>query len=239
MKPFKLSPSDFAFLWEECPRCFYEKVVHGRGRPRAPMPKIFTQIDTAMRRAFDGKRLDAIVPGAPAGVIGYGEAWVQSAVFVPPGARASCFVRGRLDSIARLVGGGFAVIDRKTANPREEHVALYCRQLHAYAYSLEHPAPRALALEPIERLGLLAFEPLLFAAPANGRGSVPSSLPALSGNLSWVEVQRDDRAFLGFLAEVVNLLDQPEPPPPGISCPYCSYQQGRREGRSFTARGTL
>ena len=26
---FDLSPSDFAFAWEACPRCFYMKVVEG------------------------------------------------------------------------------------------------------------------------------------------------------------------------------------------------------------------
>ena len=27
------APSDFAFLWDECPRCFYLKVVCKQGRP--------------------------------------------------------------------------------------------------------------------------------------------------------------------------------------------------------------
>lgn len=38
---WKLSPSDFAFLWEECKRCFYLKVVNGIQRPPLIMPKIF------------------------------------------------------------------------------------------------------------------------------------------------------------------------------------------------------
>jgi len=32
----KLSPSDFAFLWEQCKRCFYLKVVHGIRQPSMP-----------------------------------------------------------------------------------------------------------------------------------------------------------------------------------------------------------
>ena len=33
----RLSPSDFAFLWEQCKRCFYLKVVHGIRQPSMPM----------------------------------------------------------------------------------------------------------------------------------------------------------------------------------------------------------
>jgi hypothetical protein len=47
---WKLSPSDFAFLWEECQRCFYLKVVRQFYRPWSPMPKIFTKIDGIMKR---------------------------------------------------------------------------------------------------------------------------------------------------------------------------------------------
>ena len=36
---------------------------------------------------------------------------------------------------------------------------MYSRQLHAYAYTLEHPAPDKLALSPVTELGLLYFYP--------------------------------------------------------------------------------
>ena len=53
---WKLSPSDFAFLWEECRRCFYLKVVSDFKRPSTPMPKIFTTIDQLMKQRFAGRR---------------------------------------------------------------------------------------------------------------------------------------------------------------------------------------
>lgn len=31
--PIMLAPSDFAFLWDECPRCFYLKVVRKEAGP--------------------------------------------------------------------------------------------------------------------------------------------------------------------------------------------------------------
>lgn len=32
---YKLSPSDFAFLYEECKRCYYLKVIHNISRHQA------------------------------------------------------------------------------------------------------------------------------------------------------------------------------------------------------------
>ena len=51
-KNWKLSPSDFAFLWEECKRCFYLKVARGFYRPRTPFPGIFSVIDQVDERVL-------------------------------------------------------------------------------------------------------------------------------------------------------------------------------------------
>ena len=56
MHNWKLSPSDFAFLYEESKRCFYLKVARDYQRPRGPFPKIFTIIDGLMKDYFEGKR---------------------------------------------------------------------------------------------------------------------------------------------------------------------------------------
>ena len=52
---FKLSPSDFGFLYDECKRCFYLKVKHKFNRPRSIMPSIFIKIDGIMKDYFEGK----------------------------------------------------------------------------------------------------------------------------------------------------------------------------------------
>jgi len=40
-----LSPTDLSFLWQECPRCLYRKVVLGQPRPRAPFPALASRGD--------------------------------------------------------------------------------------------------------------------------------------------------------------------------------------------------
>jgi len=78
-KPWALAPSDFAFLWDDCPRCFYQKVALGQSPPRAPFPSVFGRIDRAMKDHYLGKRAEGVAAGTPAGVIGRGDRWVKSA----------------------------------------------------------------------------------------------------------------------------------------------------------------
>lgn len=221
-----LSPSDFAFLYEECKRCFYLKVVSGFPRPRTAMPKIFTVIDEQMKACFEGRRAETVAPEMPAGVFEYGERSVESRPLdVPvPDKVYRCRLRGRFDTVVRLDDGTYAVIDFKTAARQDAHIPLYARQLHAYALALENPAPGRFGCGPVSRLGLVIFEPEKFSHDVAGP-------VALAGGVSWLEIPRDDGGFLGFLSEVLTLLAEPRPPGGAPLCPWCVYRDaGRRTG---------
>lgn len=223
-RSFKLSPSDFAFLWEECKRCFFLKVVNGLQRPHSIMPKIFTVIDTEIKKCFEDKSTTQFLSSFPKGKMRFKDEWVESTAVQVSGHSSKCYLRGKLDTVIEFEDSGYAVIDFKTTGTKDEHVPLYGRQLHAYAYALEHPATRALALKPIRRLGLLVFEPSAFAHGPNNQAR-------LWGALTWIEVPRDDQAFLRFLGEVMDVLEQPEPPAGADKCPWCTYRQtSRRTG---------
>lgn len=222
--PWKLSPSDFSFLWEECRRCFYLKTVSGFNRPRQPMPKIFTAIDATMKAFYQRLPTSEIDPGLPRGVLLCGDRWVQSQPVELPGHSGRCYLRGKLDALIEFVGGGYGVVDFKTSHANGEHVALYARQLHAYAYALEHAAPGNLALAPVRKLGLVVFEPERFSASGGRRG-------LLAGKMTWIEIARDDGAFRRFLGEVLYVLEGRSPPPPSPTCEWCRYREaGRRRG---------
>lgn len=218
---WKLSPSDFAFLWEDCKRCFYLKVVHQIYRPRSPMPKIFTVIDSEMKAFYADKRIETIADGAPAGKATHSDEWVQSKPIKVPGRTSTCFIRGIFDTTLELDDGSHGVVDFKTCERKSHHIPLYSRQLHAYAYALENPAPGSFALSPITRLGLLVFEPTKYCN--NGTDCV-----GFTGNLKWIEIPRDDSAFMNFLQEVLDVLDSPDAPPANPNCEWCKY---RRESR--------
>jgi hypothetical protein len=218
---WKLSPSDLTFLWNECPRCFYLKVVHKFNRPATAFPGIFSRIDGLMKRFFEGRSTADFTPDLPPGVVKFGGLAVESALLHLPGHNEACTIAGKFDSVLEFEDGSYAVVDFKTTSPKPEHVAFYSRQLHAYAYALEHPAPGKLSLAPVSRLGL-------FSLDLDGlERSTPDRL-ALLGPVHWQECQLDEAGFLRFIEQVLSLLELPEPPPPGEKCGFCKYRDNSR-----------
>lgn len=224
--PYCLSSSDLTFLWDECPRCFYLKVKHDFRRPAVPFPSIFTVIDGLMKGFFRDQPAQALEPGLPPGRVLFSSKRVQSAPIALPGHAETCVLAGLFDSLLAFDDGSYAVVDFKTSAPKAQHVAFYGRQLHAYAYALEHPAEGKLHLSPVSRLGLFVVQPNEMVRQSDGR-------IAYLGQVTWLEVPRNDSAFLAFLSEVMTLLESPTPPPAAENCPWCAYRQSAQENAEF------
>jgi hypothetical protein len=213
---YKLSPSDLTFLYDGCKRCFVLKVKHGIRQPSIPIPGVFTSISNLQKDYYSDRRLEEISLGLPPGVIRYGEKWVRSRPIELPGRTSTCYINGRFDIVAALDDGSYAVIDFKTGHPSEEKAQFYGRQLHAYAYALEHPAEDQLHLAPVSLLGLLYFTPDRCQQTGPERQLV-------EGSIQWIPVPRNDEAFLLFLSQVIDLLDGPLPAPDLENCEWCQY----------------
>jgi len=213
---FKLSPSDFTFLYEGCKRCYYLKVVHNISQPSIPLPAIFSKIAGLLKNHYDGKRTEELHAELPPGIVKYGEKHVKSEPMRLAGHKATCFISGRFDIVVEFDDKTYGVIDFKTGSPKEEYDALYSRQLNAYAYTLEHPAPGALGLSPISKIGLLYFYPSKITQP---------SIEWLSydAEIRWIEIEKDNERFLNFIEEVLNVIESPEPPSPSAGCQWCDH----------------
>jgi hypothetical protein len=218
---WKLSPSDLTFLWDECPRCFYLKVVHGFARPSTAFPRIFSRIDQLMKDHFGDLPAAAVSASLPEGVIRFADRWVVSRPIQLPGHSQSAYIKGRFDSVIEFADGSYGVVDFKTSEPRPEHVPFYSRQLHAYAYALENPAEKALRLAPISHLGLLCVEPVAMSGEATDR-------LAYLGQATWLDCPKDETWFLGFIDRILSVLEDPQPPPPAESCGFCQYRDQAR-----------
>jgi PD-(D/E)XK nuclease superfamily len=214
---FKLSPSDFAFLYEECSRCYYLKVKYGISRPRTPMATIYKQAESAIVTKLRTEELSCVVNGAPRGYLRFGERWVRSRTISFPERKSTCFISGKFDLLADLQAGGYAVPDIKMSKIKDPYLVKYGRQLHSYAYALEHARTGSLSLSPIQRLGLIVFEPNTFTNGRAGNGF-------LRGAVNWIEIDRDDAAFMNFLAEVVSMLEEPVLPEASPDCSWCGYR---------------
>jgi hypothetical protein len=214
-KAWKLSPSDLTFLYEECPRCFWMKVAGGLPRPRAPFPKIFALLDSQMKAYFLNKRTEDMSRDVKPGTVLFGDRWVRSGPLFIPGHATPVLLQGRFDTAFAFDDGTFGLVDFKTADPKSDHIALYARQLHAYALAAENSAPGSLGLNPVTQMGLLCVEP-------TGVVQVNGGI-AYNGTPKWMEVEREDQMFYSFLSDVLDCLARTSPPDPDPNCAFCSY----------------
>ena len=112
--------------------------------------------------------------------------------------------------------GTYGIIDFKTGKPGNESAKLYSHQLQSYAYALQNPAQNALKLSPITKLGLLYFYPSKTSQQGVGTLSFDSEI-------TWIEVENNEQDFLGFVDEVLAILDRPEAPESDPKCQWCAY----------------
>ncbi len=213
---YKLSPSDLTFSYESCKRCYYQKVVNNIAQPSIPLPSIFSKIASLLKNHYDGKPTSELHVNLPPGVVSHGEKHVRSQIIQLPNHKSTCYINGRFDIVISFDDGSYGVIDFKTSNPSSESADLYSRQLHAYAYALEHAAPGKLSLSPVTKLGLLYFYPDSVSQQNIDRLSYEA-------DITWVEIKKDEDDFLGFIDKVLDVLEIPEAPVPSPNCQWCNY----------------
>jgi len=215
---YKLSPSDLTFFYEGCKRCFYLKMVHNIAQPSIPLPSIFAQIAGLLKNHCDGRHTSELHVDIPPGTVSYGEKNVRSQIIQLPNHNDTCYISGRFDIVVSFEDRTYGVIDFKTSNPNTESASLYSRQLHAYAYALEHPEPGALTLYPVTKLGLLHFYPSRVDQQSIGQLSY-------AVDITWVEIKKDEQSFLNFIDELLDVLESPIVLEHSPDCQWCKYTQ--------------
>ena len=213
---FKLGPSDFAFLWSECKRCFYLKVKHNHQRPRSIMPKIFISIDGLMKDYFEQKSPKDIDNSLNDGHVEFGDRWIQSKPYLDKKTGNRCFIKGKTDTVLSFNDNSYGIVDFKTSSVKDDNVAKYSRQLHAYTLALENAAPGKPSLKPISKFGLFIVEPKKLIKSEK-------DIYSFENEVSWQEIQRDDEAFFEFLREVMAVLSSDKTPAANPFCSHCDY----------------
>jgi len=213
---YKLSPSDFAYLYEECKLCYCLKVKEGIFQPSMPMPGVFSAISTRLQGNLVGKNLKSLSSELPDGEVIVQEGWVES-VAVP---KTNVYIKGKYDLLAKGSDGSYTLIDLKISQPVEDKIEKYKTQLAAYKFALENPAGG----EPIKisKLGLLIFYPdsVIFE-----KGVARLDFPP-----KWLEISCDDVGFLNFAKDIDQLISGPLPSE-DPNCKWCAY---RHTGEKIT-----
>ena len=150
---YKLSPSDFAYLYEECKFCFVQKVKNGIYQPSMPMPGVFSAINTRLQGNLVGKNLKSLSPNLPDGEVVTQEGWVES-ILVPG---TSVYLKGKYDLLVKNPNATHTLVDLKISEPGEDKIEKYKTQLGAYKFALENPKEGK--AYKITKIGLLIFYP--------------------------------------------------------------------------------
>lgn len=206
---YKLSPSDFAYLYEECKLCYCLKIKHGIYQPSMPMPGVFSAINTRLQGNLVGKNLKELSSDLPDGEVITQEGWVDS-IIVPD---TSVYIKGKYDLLVKNPDGTHTLVDLKISQPGEDKIEKYKTQLTAYKFALENPKSE----NPIitTKLALLIFYPDLV--------SFENNTANLSFPPKWLEVPIDEEGFLAFIKKIDKLLLEPLPEE-SKTCKWCQYR---------------
>lgn len=208
---YKLSPSDFKYLWEDCKHCYYQKVKLGVLPHSGAFPAIFTYMNGLLQDSVMGKSLKDIHPNLPHGIIEIQEGYLKSKPI--PGA-LNCYISGRFDILTRLDDGTYSVIDFKITNPSEEQIQKFSSQLHAYKFALENPADGKASVK-VSKMGLVSVS--------------PESIKHVDGKLvftatpKWHSIEENMNGFYKLIREISTVLNG-DLPPVSETCSLCIYR---------------
>ena len=206
---YKLSPSDFAYLYEECKLCYWLKVKCTIYQPTKPMPAVFGAINSKVQASIVGHDLRALSPELPQGIVESQEGWVESIQFP----KTEVYIKGKYDLLVRLPDDEFLIVDLKISQPDERKIEKYQTQLQAYKFAFENP--KYGKPKKISRMGLLVMYP---ENAEFKEGKVIIKLPP-----KWLEIPKDAQGFAKFMTQIDKLLKGPTPKE-DPNCLWCKYR---------------
>lgn len=207
---YKLSPSDFKYLWADCKHCYYRKIKLGIPPPYGAFPAIFGRMNTLLQNSVMGLNLKDIHPDLPSGIVTVQEGFLKS---VPVPGAEDCYISGRFDILTSLDDDTYSVIDFKITSPNEEQVRKFGSQLHAYKFALENPGDGSDPIK-VSRMGLISV--------------TPDKIEHTNGNLvftaspKWHPIEEDMISFYKLIEEISTVLNG-DLPASSEECNYCTY----------------
>lgn len=215
-KKYKLSPSDFAYLYEECKCCYYLKVKYGIQRPPTPFPGVFSAINTRLQGTLIGKNLRELSTLLPEGIVESQEGFVESKIF----SGTNLYIKGKYDLLVRQPDNTYIIVDLKISQPDEEKITKYQTQLQAYHYAFEFPQ-KGDSVE-ISKLGLIIMYP--------DQVKFENSQAILFFPPKWLEIDIKKENFIKFIEDINKLVEGPIPPE-NPECKWCDY---RHHGEKYS-----
>lgn len=132
LRTFSIAPSDFRWLLDRCPRCWWQK-IHSLAPPKDVLPAIFNRIDHGMKEFLSVANLRAM--GIPAKAeLNVGK--LLSSRIEYPEHGVALVLSGYLDRAFELEDGTFAIAECKATKADPQKLIPYERQVHGYQSTL-------------------------------------------------------------------------------------------------------
>lgn len=210
------SPSEFAYGFEGCKKCYYDKKINNI-EFKSFFPPIFNTFDKLQKNYFNGKNSKLIDNSVEEGVIvaDY-EKIIKTKVFYDLKKRPFT-MSGKIDAYIKHKNG-FSVIDFKTTNINESKIDLYETQLQSYALMLENSNEKSLSLSPVIGLGILCFEP-------NEITNQNKNLADMKWYTKWYKINLDKthKKIITYITKIQDFLLDGEKPMPSEKCNVCNF----------------
>jgi len=213
---FNFSPSEFAFGFENCQKCYYDKKVHGI-EFRAPFPSIFSKFDSLQKNYYHAKSSKLISQDLEEGeiVANYNKMLYSEILY--DNKKRPFTISGKIDGYIKHKNS-FTIIDFKTTSINEKKIGTYTTQLQSYALMMQKPRKDSLKLEPIKKLGIFCFDPSNISS-TNGKDC------SIYMNTKWFEIKKDDQSLIKYISGILEVLNSEEAPKENSSCGMCNFRK--------------
>ena len=216
-KTYLFSPSEFAFGYTGCKRCYYDLKINNI-RINFGFPAIFSKIDSIQKKFYHNKPSKYLnSKKVPNGIIKTDYAKLHKSKVLYDQKDRAFQLRGKIDAYIKHKDS-FTIVDFKTTKINESKIDAYATQLQSYALMMEKPKEGSLKLAPIKRLGIFCFE--------------PSNISKAEGNncnihmdTQWYDIPRDDKDLVGYITKIQDVLYSKETPESGPSCGICNFRK--------------
>ena len=209
------SPSEFAFGFEACNSCYYDKKINGI-ELKVRFPGIFSKFDSLQKKFYHGKSSKLLSENLEAGeIVGDFNKMLKSEILYDLKDRPFT-LSGKIDGYIKHKDS-FTIVDFKTTKINESKVDAYATQLQTYALMMEKPKEGSLKLTPVKRLGIFCFEPSDIELENNNCNMVMET--------HWFDIPRDDKDLIGYITKIQDVLYSKTKPEPTSTCGVCNFKK--------------
>ena len=209
------SPSEFAFGFEACNSCYYDKKINGV-ELKVPFPGIFSKFDSLQKKFYHGKSSKLLSENLEDGeIVGDFNKMLKSEILYDLKDRPFT-LSGKIDGYIKHKDS-FTIVDFKTTKINESKVDAYATQLQTYALMMEKPKEGSLKLTPVKRLGIFCFEPSDIELKKNNCSMVMET--------HWFDIPRDDKDLIGYITKIQDVLYSKTKPQSSPTCNICNFKK--------------